>query len=58
MTDREAAPAAVAAALAEGRIAPTETGRPADEAGAGKSSAALAELSLRRLTASCYILGG
>ena len=56
--DASAVEAAVAAALAEGRLAPTETGRPAAEPGAAKSAAELAALSLRRLTASCYIPGG
>ncbi len=58
---------AIAAALAAGRLAPTPTGKPPEEAGeeeaatrdaAGPMGAAeLAELSLRRLTASCYVLG-
>lgn len=59
--------AAIAAALAEGRLAPTSTGKPPEEGGGEetapqaaeepKSAAEMAEISLRRLTASCYIVG-
>lgn len=59
--------AAIAAAIAEGRLAPTATGKPPEEgdgeeaapreAEAPLGAAELAELSLRRITASCYVIG-
>jgi methyltransferase-like protein len=59
--------AAIAAALAAGQLAPTATGKPPEEGGEEETAAQaaeepkgateLAELSLRRLTASCYVLG-
>ena len=49
--------AAVAAAVAEGRLAPTASGKAAEEGEEAKDAAELADLSLKRTVASCYILG-
>jgi methyltransferase-like protein len=48
--------AAIANALGEGRLAPTETGRPAEGDEQAKGPAELAALSLDRLLGSCYLL--
>ena len=49
--------AAIANALTAGILAPTESGRPPEGDEQPESSAHLADLSLNRLLASCYILG-
>ncbi|MFN7988591.1 MAG: class I SAM-dependent methyltransferase [Thermoanaerobaculia bacterium] len=54
MNDLEAA---VAAAVADGRLAATSTGRPPEEPEAPKGAGELAALSVKRILASCYILG-
>lgn len=48
--------AAVAEAVASGRIAPTESGRPAGEEPGEMEPAALANVSLQRLVDGCFIL--
>ncbi len=49
--------AAVAHALATGRLSPTESGRPPEGGEQPESAAHLADFSLNRLLTSCYILG-
>lgn len=49
--------AAIAHALAAGRLAPTESGKPPAGDAPPESPAHLADLSLSRLLASCYLLG-
>ena len=53
---RDDVESAVAEAVASGRITPTASGRPDDAEGAGRPPAELADLSLARLLASCFIL--
>jgi len=47
---------AVAAALAEGRLAPTESGRPPEGHDEPRRPDELADVSLRRILGGCYIL--
>lgn len=54
---RDDVEAAVVEALAAGRISPTESGRPPAGDERTETAAHLADLSLSRLLASCYILG-
>lgn len=49
--------AAIAEALAAGHFSPTETGRPLEAGERPESPAHLADLSLNRLLAGCYLLG-